>query len=166
MKNKCITLIDLLVLKLKALYDTENQLIKALPDMSKNCSDAELKQQFQHHVPETVTQIERLESAFAILGVKNKKMKVEAIRGFVKDTRWLIRSILDPQTLDAALTRVGSYLERFQIADYLTAIEWARETAHEDIAALLQQNVEEKTAMLECFSGLGHTKIDERINFQ
>ena len=45
--SKKETLHDLLIVKLQALYDTENQLVKALPKMAKKATDSKLKEGFE-----------------------------------------------------------------------------------------------------------------------
>jgi ferritin-like metal-binding protein YciE len=44
------SLSDLLVLKIKALYDIEEQLVKALPKMAKKASYESLAEAFKNHL--------------------------------------------------------------------------------------------------------------------
>jgi ferritin-like metal-binding protein YciE len=107
---------DLLVVKMQALYDVEQELVKALPAMAKNSTDPELKKGFEQHLEQTKGHVKRLERAFAILGVPAKKIKGEAIRGLVTDAKWVIQNVKGAQALDANLVAAGQYVEHYEMA--------------------------------------------------
>ena len=59
---------DLFLHTLKDIYYAENQIVKSLPDMIENATNAQLKQGLQSHLGETKTHVQRLEQVFQMLG--------------------------------------------------------------------------------------------------
>jgi ferritin-like metal-binding protein YciE len=160
-KKKDMSLQELLTLKLKALYDVETQLTKALPKMAKKVDDEDLRTALEEHLEETIAQADRLEQAFEMLGQKASKTKVEAIRGLVSDTEWIIKNVSGAEALDASLIASAQYVENYEIAGYATASAWAELLGLNDIAGLLNSTLEEERAASEKLNELATTKINE-----
>ncbi|MBA3551055.1 ferritin-like domain-containing protein [Patescibacteria group bacterium] len=158
---KYSTLDDLLLLKIKSLYDTEQELIKALPKMAKKASSEELKNAFRSHLEETKAQKERLEKVFEIMGKKAQKVKVEAIRGLVEDSKWLMEEDMSPLALDAALIGAAQYVEHYEIAGYGTAKSWAEELGYDDIAELLDETLKEEEKTDTLLTSLAEQSLNE-----
>ncbi len=164
MAKKYETLHDLFILKLQALYAIENELVKALPKMAKNATDEDLKEGFTMHLDETRTQVERLEQAFTLLEMKQTKTKVEAIRGLAKDAEWVIKNINEDRARDAALISAARYVEHYEMAGYLTAIQWAQELGYDEVRILLEETLQEEMGADEKLAGLAQEKIDDAAN--
>jgi ferritin-like metal-binding protein YciE len=156
-----MSLQDLLLLKLKALYDVETQLIKALPKMAMKADDEDVRMGFEEHTEQTEAQAARLEEAFAILEVKPAKTKVEAIRGLIADADWVMKNVSGPEARDAALIAAAQYVENYEIAGYATASAWAEVLGIHDIAELMNLSLEEERATSEKLTELATTKINE-----
>lgn len=164
MATKDHTLSDLLHLKMKALYDIEHQLIKALPLMAKAATDKSLKKVLTSHATETKVQAKRLEQAFKLLGKKASKIRVEAIRGMIDDAKWIMQNVSGPAALDAALVAATQYIEHYEMAGYISAVAWAQEIGEPRVASLLYQNLEQEIAADEALGVLAESRIDERAN--
>ncbi len=156
-----MSLQDLLLLKLKALYDVETQLIKALPKMAMKADDEDLRMGFEEHLEQTESQAARLEEAFSILDEKPSKTKVEAIRGLIEDTEWVMKNVSGPESRDAALIASAQYVENYEIAGYATASAWAEVLGYHEIAELLNTTLEEERETSEKLTELATTKINE-----
>lgn len=159
--EKITTLRDAFEVKLKALYDMESELVKALPKMADNATDEELKSAFQDHLKETESHVERLEEAFEALDMEPEKIKVEAVRGLVKDAEWIIKQKPDPVALDSMLISAAVYVEHYEMAGYITAQRWATALGYGEIADLLQATLEEEEAGADKLSSLGEDRIDK-----
>ncbi|MDB5194741.1 MAG: hypothetical protein JWN50_755 [Parcubacteria group bacterium] len=145
--NTETTLRDLLIQKLQALSDIEHELVKALPDMAEAASNPSLKKGFRDHLDETRNHVCRIEDAFALMNEKPKKLKVEAIRGLVKDAKWVMKNVKGTETLDANLIAAARYVEHYEMAGYMGALEWARTLGETKVASLLRATLaEEKKA--------------------
>mgnify|MGYP002136403925 CR=1 FL=1 len=161
--KKEVDLRDLLLLKLRSLYDIEHELVRALPKMASHASDQSLKGSFRNHLAETRAQVERLKQVFKKLGEKPTKIKVLAIRGLIKDAEWVMKHIPNPEPLDAALIAAGSYVEHYEIAGYTSAIMWAEELGLDPIANLLSESLREEIAASGKLNGLAVSKIDKKV---
>ncbi len=161
MKTKSLR--DLFVLKLKALYDIETQIIKALPKMAKNATNSKLKDGFVKHLAQTKEQAKRLEKIFKMLKIKAAKTKVEAIRGLTKDADWIIKNVEPDNALDANLIAAAQYVEHYEMAGYGSAREWAKELGEDDIAQLLEKSLEEEKLTDEKLSQLAISEVNPAL---
>jgi len=159
---KATSLRELLIVKLQALYDTEGELVKALPKMAKAATDEDLSAAFEDHLEETKAQVERLENIFDLLGEKAKKIKGDAIRGLVTDSEWVIKNTEEGDARDIALIAAARYVEHYEMAGYMGAQEWAEMLGDEGVAALLEETLEEEEKAEEKLSEIA-TQITERL---
>ncbi len=155
---------DLLVVKVKALYDIENELTKALPKMAEASNNPQLKQAFQDHLKETEGHVKRLEQIFEKLEVAPEPEKSEGIRGLISDAEWCIDNVIEPAALDAALIASAQYAEHLEMAGYGSAREWAKTMGHNEIADMLEQTEQEEKAADEKLSMLATSEINEAAN--
>jgi ferritin-like metal-binding protein YciE len=163
-KKQFATLHDLLILKLRSLYDIETQIVVALPKMIKAASDSELSAAFDKHLGETENHVKRLEEALGDLDQKVTKEKVEAIRGLVKDASWVIKTIKDDAPRDALLISAAQYVEHYEMAGYGSAREWADLMGHKTIAELLQSTLDEEKAADKKLNDLAVGGINSKAN--
>jgi ferritin-like metal-binding protein YciE len=157
------TLTNALIVKLKSLYDIEQQLTKALPKMAKAATNEDLKTAFLDHLEETKGHVKRLEQAFKHLNEKPKALRVEAIRGLVDDAKWVIDQKYEKPALDAMLIGAASYVEHYEMASYMAAARWAR-TINGEVASLLEQTLDEEQAADEKLSGLALLEVDPAVS--
>jgi ferritin-like metal-binding protein YciE len=136
---------DLFMVKIMSLYDIETQLVKALPKMTKAASNEDLKRSLLDHTKETAVHASRLEEIFDMLDMKPKKMKVEAIRGLIEDAEWIIKEKPSAELLDAVLIASARYVEHYEMAGYMSAIEWAELLEMDEAAELLKSTLEEES---------------------
>jgi ferritin-like metal-binding protein YciE len=155
---------DLLIVKAKALYDIEQQIVKALPKMTDAATDPDLKQSFQDHLRETEGQVKRLEEIFNHLDVAPAAETSDSIRGLVSDAEWCIDNIQAGPALDAALVASAQYVEHLEMAGYGSASEWAKTMGHEEIHKLLESTLAEEKAADQKLSDLAMSKINEAAN--
>lgn len=138
------TLEDLFEHQLQDLYSAENQLIKALPEMAKNANDSKLKEAFEHHLEETKEQKERLESICKTLKISPDGEKCKAMEGLIKEAKSFIEKAAAEEVMDAGLVSEAQRVEHYEIAGYGTAVRYAKELGHKDIAQTLQTTLDEE----------------------
>lgn len=148
--------------KVQTLYDIENQLVKALPKLGKKATDEGLRNALEMHLKETEGHVDRLEQVFDGLSETPKKLKSETVRGLVDDADWILMNIKEPAVRDAGIISAASNTENFEIAAYTIAREWAKALGENDIAELLDANLNEE---IEADKKL-KTMASERINAQ
>jgi ferritin-like metal-binding protein YciE len=135
---------DLLVLELKDLYSAEQQLIKALPQMSAAAHSEELRSAFDQHLGETRRQKDRLEQAFRIMGCQPEADGCEAMEGLIAEGNEIISAEGDAEVKDAALISAAQRVEHYEIAGYGCARTFALRLGRSDVADLLQQSLDEE----------------------
>ena len=153
---------ELLTQKIQALYDIEIELVKALPKLGRAATDQALKEGFRNHLAETRTQVERLERVFKHLDAKPKKLKVEAIRGMVKDGQWVIKNVKPNEALDSNLVRIAQYMEHYEMAGYMAAIAWATTLGESAVAGLLEDTLKEEQEADKKLAELGR-ELDTKL---
>ncbi len=141
---KLETLPDCFAMKAMALYDVEQQIVKALPKMIKAASNLKLKEGLSDHLTETEEHVERLEKLFTLIDVKPKKIKVEAIRGMVEDATWLTEQDTNAATLDALIIGAARHVEHYEMSGYLTLLDWAKMLGLNEAAELIEETLEEE----------------------
>lgn len=137
---------ELLLNKIRALYDIESIIIDSLPDVITVVEDRKLRKGLEDHLKESKDQSKRLEDAFKLLGEKPAKLEAEAIRGLVKDTRWVIENVEEGNPRDLNLTAALSYIEHYEMAGYMAAVMWAEKLGEDDVADLLNMSLAEEEA--------------------
>lgn len=144
--TKINTLKDSLTGKIQALYDIEKEIEKALPNMERAATDPELKEGFTNHLEETKQQIRRLEDIFQLMKQSPKKLKVEGVRGIIQDGEWVSQVETSPAMKDALLAGAARYVEHYEMAGYLSAIEEAQILGLSEISDLLNATLLEEKA--------------------
>jgi len=157
-----VTFEDLFLHQLQDVYYAENQITKALPTMIEKATDAGLKAAFQTHLTETEGQIRRLEQVFDRLGEQPKGTTCPAIQGIIKEANEVASDIADKAVLDAALIASAQAVEHYEIARYGTLIAWANQLGRVEIAALLQETLDEEYATDEKLTAMATGKLNAR----
>jgi ferritin-like metal-binding protein YciE len=141
---KLNSLQELYVEQLRDLYDAEQQIIKALPEMIDAATAEDLKGALTEHLEVTKDQATRLENIFKTLGEKPKGEKCQGMEGVIEEGSDLIDEIEDSDVRDAAIIASAQRVEHYEMAGYGTARTFA--TLLEDDAAvkLLQQTLDEE----------------------
>ena len=135
---------ELYVDELKDLYSAEKQLLKALPKMAKNATNAELQQAFTKHLEETEGHVERLEQIFEMLGERAGGKKCKGMEGLIEEAKELLEEDAAEEVLDAGLISKAQHVEHYEMAGYGTVRTYAQQLGLDDQAELLQQTLDEE----------------------
>lgn len=100
-KNK--ELVTVLEMKLQGLYDMENQIIEALPELEKAASNPKLKKGLQMHLEETENHAVRIEKAFDLLDVKPETLLHQGIRGIIEDGSVMLDMGMSSELMDTII---------------------------------------------------------------
>ncbi|TPG15694.1 ferritin-like domain-containing protein [Sphingomonas oligophenolica] len=153
---------DLFLHQLQDVYYAENQIIKALPKMVDKATDIGLKQGFQIHFKETEGQIARLKRIFDMMGEKAKAVTCPAIDGIIKEANDVAGEIADKAVLDAALIASAQAVEHYEITRYGTLVTWANQLGRADVAAILQQTLDEEYATDDKLTKMAKSKVNAK----
>jgi ferritin-like metal-binding protein YciE len=148
---------DLFVHELRDLFDAENQLIKALPLMSKAARSEQLREAFELHLRETKEQVRRLEVLFQALGTSPEGKKCKAMKGLIAEAKEALQEEADPDVLDAALIVAAQKVEHYEIAGYGSVRTFARVLNYSEAAQVLEQTLKEESSTDEKLTQIART---------
>ena len=145
---------ELLIDELKDLYDSEHQLVKALPKMAKAAEHQELKEAFESHLVETQGHVQKLESVFESLHEAPKRKKCKAMEGIVAEGHELM------DEGDAALIAAAQKVEHYEIASYGTVAAWADLLGENDAAEILGEILDQERAADEKLTEIAESIVN------
>jgi ferritin-like metal-binding protein YciE len=140
------TMDDLLLHGLKDIYYAGHQIVKSLPDLIEKVTNRDLSKGLKDHLAETKNQITRLDQVFQKLGQQPTGTNCPAIDGLINEADEVAGEVADKEVLDAAIVGSAQAVEHYEIARYGTLIAWAEAVGHDDIARLLNTNLNEEKA--------------------
>lgn len=147
--------------QIKDLYSAETQLIEALPKMKSNANDNGLKEAFENHLAETKKQKLRLEEICEELNIKPTGEKCKAMEGLIKEAEGFIEEAEDHDVMDAGLIAEAQRIEHYEISGYGTAVRYAKELGHTDIAEKLQETLDEEYGADEILDELAEGRLNK-----
>jgi ferritin-like metal-binding protein YciE len=156
------TMDDLFLHTLQDIYYAENKIVKSLPEMIGNATDAQLKQGLQAHLGETEGHVKRLEQVFQLMGKKPKSVDCPAIDGIIDEAEEVTGEVEDKDVLDAAIIAAGQAVEHYEITRYGSLIAWAKQLGRNDAAKLLEQTLSEEKAADRKLTTIAESKVNLR----
>ena len=151
---------DLFVNQIEDLYDAEQRLTKALPQMAEAANSSALRQAFQQHATETEGHVARLESIFRQIGIEPKRETCDAMKGLISEGQEMISAKGDPDVRDAALIAAAQRVEHYEISAYGTARTFANRLGLREAANTLQQTLQEESATDEKLTQLAESSVN------
>ena len=134
---------ELYIDELRDIYNAENQLVKALPQMAKAATSDDLRTGFEEHLEQTKGHVQRLEQIFAELDEKPTGKKCKGMEGLVEEGKEMIDE-QEGEVLDAGLISAAQRVEHYEIAAYGCVRTYANLLGETDAAELLNQTLEEE----------------------
>jgi ferritin-like metal-binding protein YciE len=155
---------DHLVEELNDLLNAEEQLIEALPEMTKRATAPQLKQAFRGHLAQTRTHRQRASQALRLLGEKASGKTCEAMEGLLSEGEELMQSGEPGALLDAMLITAAQKVEHYEIATYGTARTYAQVLGERETARLLEQTLREEKAADKKLTGIAERSVNARAS--
>src|SRR5437868_9253300 len=140
---------ELFVHGLNDMMDAERQLVDALEQNANDSSRADLKKAFEQHRRETEGQIERLQQCFELLGEKAEETECHGIRGLIAEKKTFSEEDPSEDLIDVFNVGAAIKAESYEICEYESLIDMAREMKHTKVAQLLNHNLKEEKATLK-----------------
>ena len=156
------TLQDLFEHQLKDLYSAENQLLDAIPKVLDKVSDSDLKNSIASHKEETQKQKERIKDICDELGIKPTGSECKAMKGLIEETNHFLKEDADADVRDAGIIANCQRIEHYEISGYGTAVKYAKQLGHRDIAEKLQMTLDEEYSADEKLDKLAENRINEK----
>jgi ferritin-like metal-binding protein YciE len=142
---------QLLANELQAMLYVEQKLAdEVLPELEKQIENEDFRQGITEHLEETKQHVANVERAFELLGEEPKADKSHAIDGLVAQHDKVIKNIESQQLRDVFNAGAAAKTEHLEIAAYESMITTADSIGEEEIATLLEENLDqEKDALKE-----------------
>jgi ferritin-like metal-binding protein YciE len=140
---------ELFVHGLNDMMDAERQLVQALQENANDSSRKELKKAFDQHRKETEGQIERLQQCFELLSEQPEETECHGIRGLIAEKKAFSEEDPTEDLIDVFNVGAAIKAESYEICEYESLIDMAREMKHAKVAQLLGQNLKEEKATLK-----------------
>ena len=142
-RTKLTTPHELFVHELGACLTMEKTVEGMLGKLVEEANDSELKQQLRHHREETQAQIRNLHQIFKSLGLEPTTNPCPAIEGIEKEGEANLK-MTDESLHDDVILAGCAETEHHEIAVYENLIVHAGSLGHEDVVALLTENLEQE----------------------
>ena len=137
----------LLIDELQEIYISEELIADELKREVAGAQAPALQKAFQQHAGQTKGQLQRLETAFEILGDSPRGGHGKSIRAMLSESEDRMGDGGDQPVIDAALVATARRVEGWEIAAYSTALILAERLELDKIPSLLAQTLEEEQAM-------------------
>jgi ferritin-like metal-binding protein YciE len=134
---------ELFAHKLGAALTMERTVLDMLGKLQEEANASDLQKQLRHHAEETRGQIENLHQAFQSLGMEPDDKPCPAIEGIEKEGQTNLKLVED-ELKDHVILAGCSETEHHEIAVYENLITHADAMGHDDIVALLRENLEQE----------------------
>ena len=151
---------ELLVEELREIYDAEEQLINALPQLAQSADDPRIKEALRQHANLTMRQRDRLNDVFRRLGEKPAGASSDGMKGIVLEGPVISKAEGDPRVKDAAIIAAAQRAEHYEMAAYGSARSFANYLGWKDVAETLQQTLDEEGQTDHQLTDLAHSGVN------
>jgi ferritin-like metal-binding protein YciE len=134
---------DVFAYKLGSALKMEQKVLGMLGDLEQEARRDELKQLFSHHADETREQIANLERSFSTLGLEPDEHMDLVLEAIDKEGK-LQSKMAREGVRDEVLLAGAADTEHHEIAVYEALITQAEVLGHQEVSALLRQNLEQE----------------------
>lgn len=157
---------DLFHHQLKDIYNAENQLIHALPEMEKQAKSSDLKNAFSEHLEETKIQKERLDSIANELNINLSGETCEAMQGLIEEAKSFVSEEASDPVKDAGIIADAQRIEHYEISAYGTVVHFAKVLGHNKVADLLQETLDEEKNADSLLNDIAVQNINKKAEVQ
>lgn len=84
------------------------------------------------------------------------------MKGLIAEADSFMKEVEDKNVMDAGLIAEAQRVEHYEISGYGTAVRYAKELGHDDVAAKLQKTLDEEYAADEKLNKLAENRLNEK----
>ncbi len=129
--------------------------------MKKAATTQELQDAIDNHTTQTEQHVTRLEQVFEILGKKAQAKKCDGMEGLVKEGESVVEETEDGSaTRDAGIIVSAQKVEHYEIAAYGSLVQLATTMGENQIAAILNETLEEEKETDELLTEIAESSIN------
>lgn len=145
---------DLFVHELSDVHSGEQIIIQMLGEAQGMVQNSQLQQGLQAHMRESEQQARNLEQVFQIMGAQPHPITCHAAEGLRQSLMEVVQSNPSPEVLEGAVVAGACKTEHLEIASYEGLVKKAQAMGQQEVARLLQQNLQQEQAMLQRVQGI------------
>ena len=132
-------------------FDSEKQLVQAIPKLAKLATCKALQDHFQCHLKKTEGHVKKLETVFKAFDAKVSAKKCEATVALLKEGEGLAADFKGSPGVNAALISAAQKIEHYAIASYGCLHAWATLLGNPGAAGVLEEILKEEKAENDSF---------------
>lgn len=151
---------DLFLNSLQYVYDAEEQLLEALPQMAEAACTPQLREAFEQHLQETKEHVRRMEQVFKRIGMRPEARPNSVLAQMRQEARQMIQNTDKSELRDAALIVAGNQVEHYELAAYGSLRTFAQLLGYEEVVGLLQKTLEEEKRADAKLTQIGESQIN------
>ncbi|HQW11652.1 MAG TPA: ferritin-like domain-containing protein [Saprospiraceae bacterium] len=151
---------ELFIASIKDLYWAENALAKALPKMSANATNPDLKLAITSHTAQTKEHVARLKEVFASIKVKPAAKKCDAMEGLLKEGQSIMEETVPGSVRDAGIIAASQKVEHYEIASYGTVAAFAKVLKYKEALKLLLATLDDETKADKLMTVIADTHLN------
>ena len=155
------TIKELFLNDLADIYDAEQRIAKALPNMAKAASSEELKAAILNHLEQTEGHVAKVEQVFECFDEKAKRKTCKGTIGLLEEGTEAAETFKGSPAIDAALIAAAQKVEHYEMASYGCLHEWAGLLGNVEACDLLQEILDEERAADETLTELANSRSNE-----
>lgn len=153
--EKLTTPEDIFSFKLGSALKMEEDILSMLDDLQETTNRDELRRLFATHQEETRGHVDRIKQCFQLLGEEIDDSANPVTKGLAAEVKTLVKKT-DEAIVDDVLLGGAIETEHVEIATYEILVNDAHARGAEEVAALLQQNLDEEKNALKLVSEAAH----------
>lgn len=138
------TLNDLFQDTIRDIYNSEQQILKGLQQMIQAAQGSELKEALEDHYNETQEQVRRIQEVARQGNFDPNGVICQATVGLIKEAQEHLQEFGGSPAGDAAIIACAQKIEHYEMANYGSAVEFAKQLDMDDAADLLGKTLSEE----------------------
>jgi len=152
---------EVFVHNIQDIYNSEKQLTAALPKMRDLAQNPDLREAIGAHLSETQEHVRRIEQVCRLLGCGTGNVTCQATTGLIREAQEQMQEFAPGPGGDAAIIGCAQKVEHYEISNYGTVIEWAKQMDHDDVLDLLKETLKEESAANEKLTKIAEKQVNE-----
>ncbi len=145
---------DLFMRKLADTMSAEHIILGVLSEARGEARHPDLKQALKEHEAETKQQIKNLDKVFTQLGAKPEDTTCHAAVGLKQEHDALKEEDPSPLVLEMGNLAGAAKTEHYEIASYTALVQMAKDLGEPEVAALLEENLDQEKEMAKTVESL------------
>ncbi len=153
---------ELMVQGLQAVYDAEQQGLRAAPAIAERATDSELRQKLDERTRRGQEQIGRLEQAIRAAGAEPGGEPNQIAQGILATADKIMNETQDPDARDAGIIASAQIALHYHMAAYGTLRSYADALGNAEVSRQLQETLDERKQQDQDMTRLAERVVNPR----